>query len=175
MLVGNGDATFQPPVGVSVGVIGASFAIGLLSGDGRPDIAVGGCETTPIDTCIDKVSFLINTTPKTPAKPSYSFTAINFFSEPGNTFAEGINDRRQIVGSYVSIHIDKIMHGFLYDGRTFTTLDVPFLVHAIPKRMALITQGKLSESTATMGHTALFTTRACLHHSMCLFLEQPVL
>ena len=63
VLVGNGDATFQPPVDVSVGATGASFAIGLLSGDGRPDIAVGGCTTTPVDTCVNKVSVLINNTP----------------------------------------------------------------------------------------------------------------
>ena len=46
VLVGNGDATFQPPVTVGVGTTGASFAIGLLSGDGRPDIAVGGCHVS---------------------------------------------------------------------------------------------------------------------------------
>ena len=52
VLVGNGDATLQPPVGVSVGVTGASFAIDPLSGDGRPDIAVGGCTITPSDLAV---------------------------------------------------------------------------------------------------------------------------
>jgi hypothetical protein len=66
VLVGNGDATFQPPVDISVGITGASFAIGLLSGDGRPDIAVGGCAVQIIgdgEICNDKVSVLINNTP----------------------------------------------------------------------------------------------------------------
>ena len=36
------------PWSVSVGTTGASFAIGLLSGDGRPDIAVGGCSVTAL-------------------------------------------------------------------------------------------------------------------------------
>jgi hypothetical protein len=59
VLVGNRDATFQPPVDVRVGTTGASFAIGLLSGDGRPDIAVGGCIPSP-DNCVNRVSVLIN-------------------------------------------------------------------------------------------------------------------
>jgi hypothetical protein len=62
VLVGNGNATFQPPVGVGLGSTDASFAIGLLSGDGRPDIAVGGCYVNAIDGCVDKVSVLINNT-----------------------------------------------------------------------------------------------------------------
>jgi FG-GAP-like repeat len=71
VLVGNGDATFQTPVNVGVGSSGASFAIGLLSGDGRPDIAVGGCVVAALADpirgdgyiCSDKVSVLINNTP----------------------------------------------------------------------------------------------------------------
>jgi Concanavalin A-like lectin/glucanases superfamily/FG-GAP-like repeat len=59
---GNGDGTFQEPVGV-VGWASVTFAVGLLSGDGRPDIAVGGCETRPADICVDVVSVLINNTP----------------------------------------------------------------------------------------------------------------
>ena len=67
VLVGNGDGTFQEPVsigaGSGAGVRGVTFAVGRLSGDGRPDIAVGGCETKPADICVDVVSVRINNTP----------------------------------------------------------------------------------------------------------------
>jgi probable HAF family extracellular repeat protein len=52
--------------------------------------------------------------------PTYTYTTID---DPSgrNTLAFGINDAGQVVGEYVSNGI----HGFLYSGGTYTTLDDP--------------------------------------------------
>jgi hypothetical protein len=67
VLVGNGDGNFHAPEnlisGFGAGVRGVTFAIGRLSGDARPDIAIGGCQTRPGDVCVDLATVLINNTP----------------------------------------------------------------------------------------------------------------
>jgi probable HAF family extracellular repeat protein len=52
-----------------------------------------------------------------------AFTSIDF---PGATFttAVGVNDRREIVGSYL-IGTPSTRHGFLFYGGTYTSVDVP--------------------------------------------------
>jgi probable HAF family extracellular repeat protein len=56
-----------------------------------------------------------------------AFTTINDplagFGQKGGTYANGINDAGQIVGSYTDEGL--MSHGFLYSGGTFTTIDDP--------------------------------------------------
>lgn len=51
-------------------------------------------------------------------------------SVPEGTAANGINERGQIVGSYIGQ--DGISHGFLAEGTTFTTLDCPGAFRTTP-------------------------------------------
>ena len=62
VVLGNGDGTFQPAVSFFVGGDSHSIAVGQLSGDVRPDIAVAGSHTFGISPR-HKVSVLINDTP----------------------------------------------------------------------------------------------------------------
>jgi probable HAF family extracellular repeat protein len=57
------------------------------------------------------------------AAPTFSFTTIEVPGDTALNEARGINGTGQIVGSYYSA--SDTVHGFLKDGSTYTTLDVP--------------------------------------------------
>jgi probable HAF family extracellular repeat protein len=61
--------------------------------------------------------------------PSYTFTNLDvpFPNAENGTFAEGINDRSQVVGIYVEF--GGAQHGFIEDRGKYTTLDVPGASH----------------------------------------------
>ena len=61
------------------------------------------------------------------------------------TVAQGINDRGQIVGYYYDSGGNQ--HGFLYNGGTYTTLDVPLATGGTLCRMASTTRARSSGFT----------------------------
>jgi|SRR2546423_1577423 probable HAF family extracellular repeat protein len=54
--------------------------------------------------------------------PVYNYTTLDDPGATQGTFASGINDAGQIVGTYLT---GTGVHGFVYSGGTFTTLDDP--------------------------------------------------
>jgi probable HAF family extracellular repeat protein len=77
--------------------------------------------SSQVARCLYFVGLLIGVSSGTWAAPIYNFTTIDL---PGGTetFAHGINDAGQIVGSFGDA---TVQHGFLKDGSTFTMIDVP--------------------------------------------------
>jgi uncharacterized membrane protein len=56
---------------------------------------------------------------------SGTYTTLDDPFGAGGTFASGINERGWVVGSYRDAdNLSGHFHGFLYNGRTYTTLDV---------------------------------------------------
>ena len=61
---------------------------------------------------------------------SYTFRTLDdpAATSQGSTYANGINDRGQVVGLYIDSFDNRAighLHGFFYSGGVFTTIDVP--------------------------------------------------
>src|SRR5260370_37995567 len=102
--------------------------------------------------CLCFVSLLIGLSARSSAAIIYAFTT---FDVPGafvtNTFAFGINAAGQIVGQFLtSMGPTGSAHGFLKDGASFTTIDVPgaFSTEAFGINAA----GQIAGSDFTRGH-----------------------
>ena len=64
-------------------------------------------------------------------KDGSTFTSVDFPSAVGSSFAAGINDKGQIVGSFAMTAAAQ--HGFLKDGLGFQSFDYPGAISTIPK------------------------------------------
>jgi probable HAF family extracellular repeat protein len=61
---------------------------------------------------------------------TYSYTNIDDPLGPGSTVAQGINNQGQIVGHYLDS--TNRVHGFLYNGSQYTTVDDPSAFNTDP-------------------------------------------
>jgi hypothetical protein len=73
--------------------------------------------------------FLLGHVPKAQAASPYTFTILDVPGSTHNTVAYGINNMDIIVGSYIDANGT---HGFLYDGTTYSSLDMPGATSTTP-------------------------------------------